>query len=311
MSPSRTNAGATHSRRWLLGSGAALAGSTALASCAIGQPDPRVQPVENGVPVARVDTTPTDPGSDEWFRTLPVDVEMDGQTMALPNRATPLCSSITVRAVHDGTTIGFRIDWPDERDNHETMAVDHYRDACAVLLADGDGNNDLRAMGTADQPTTLVHWKADWQYDCDEGRQVVADLAPNTAVDFYPPLVDTFDATVDDYAAQDASVWLPGMHVGNPLSAATRTSPVEKLVARGYGSAATAATQNATGTGARHDDGWRVLVARPLDGVDDGEVTLRPGGAYTCAFAVWGGASHDAGGRKSPSKTVLRLVLEA
>ena len=36
---------------------------------------------------------------------------------------------------------------------------------------------------------TLLHWKADWQRDIDQGRSDLDDAYPNRSVDVYPPLV--------------------------------------------------------------------------------------------------------------------------
>lgn len=303
----------THSRRWLLASGAAAAGAAAIAGCAINEPDPRITPVAGELPVPRVGQVPaSDPASKEWMRTIPTEVVMDVQTIALPNKATPFVPTITVRAVHDDSTIGFRVEWKDSVDSDSAIGLDQFRDACAVLLAPGAGDDLLRTMGSATQAATLLHWKADWQKDIDSGhRQTIRDHAPNVVVDYYTPLKDNLTPTIEDYQADKAAMWLPGNYVDNPLALASHQSPVEKLLAKGFGTGATAATQNATGRGVRSDGGWRVALARPLAAADDGEVDMKPGNTYTVAFAVWAGSQRDAGSRKTPSKTVLRLKLEA
>jgi hypothetical protein len=236
---------------------------------------------------------------------------MDAQAIALPYRETPLVPQISVRAVHDGETIAFRLTWTDTGTEDLTVKVDDFRDACAVLLAPGDGDQAERMMGSAAAPATLLQWKADWQRDLDEGVQGMAAVYPNRSIDVYTPLIsdDPRDLTPADYEAAGVTQWLPGLHVGNPLSGSTRTTCVEKLVAWGFGTATTTATQNAMGRGMRGDSGWAVVVAKPMAATDPDELDLHPGRAYTCAFALWAGNEADSGGRKTPSKLAHRLLV--
>ena len=91
------------------------------------------------------------------------------------------------------------------------------------------GDETVRTMGTAMKAATLLHWKADWQRDVDDGRTGLDEAYPHRSVDVYPPLVDVApgDVTVDDYAATDASQWLPGTSGGNPprATSARQTRP--------------------------------------------------------------------------------------
>lgn len=298
-------------RRRLLAGTAATAGAAALAACAPDHPD-AVDADE--IIVNRVDRVPADdPDADAWGRTPEKTVEMASQEIALPHRTTPAVETIRIRAIHDGETIGFRVDWDDREIDDMTVRVDDFRDACAVLLAPGAGDETVRTMGTATTAATLLHWKADWQRDIDSGRAGLDDAYPNRSVDAYPPLVDVVpgEATIEDYADAGATQWLPGTDVGNPMSASRRETAVEKIVANGYGTSTTTPTQDARGRGDHRTEGWRVTLTKPLGAADDGETTLSPGGEATCAFAVWAGADGDAGSRKSPSATVYRLTIVA
>lgn len=299
------------SRRRLLTGGAVTAGSAVLTACAIGDPDPNDAVGAGVIPVARVASVPIDdPDSDAWLHAFEVSVEMDAQLIALPNRAEPFRPEILVRAIHDGTTIGFRLRWQDDDVSDNTVPCDGFRDACAVLLAPGEGDDALRVMGTADTAATLLHWKADWQHDMEQGVRSLRETFPNVAVDTYPPLDSaTIEVTPAHYEEAGATQWLPGMAVGNPLSAPSRTTCVEKLTARGFGTVTHASTQNATGRGVHRDGSWRVILAKPMAATDDDEIGLEPGRTSTCAFALWSGRDGDAGGRKTPSKTAYRLEL--
>jgi hypothetical protein len=297
----------TFTRRRLLEGTAAGVGTAALASCA---PD---HFVSGDVNVVRVHTLPLeDPDDRRWLQSPVLDVELGPQDMALPLNLQPAVTSLRVRALHDHERIAFLLEWDDADIDDLTVRVDDFRDACAVLLASGPPSLDLRPMGTAASPATLLHWKADWQRDVDEGRQGLDAVYPNRSVDVYPPLWDAATADVEPgtYADAQATMWLPGIHVDNPISLAGRATPVEKAIAYGFGTTATAATQNAAGRGFRTDAGWRVIISRPLGAVDDGEVSLTPGANGTCAFAVWSGGADEVGSRKAPSRTVYSIVLE-
>ena len=299
------------SRRTVLMAGAASAGAVVLAGC-MGEPDPpEARPGE--VVAGRAPSVPAnDPDARDWQHGQEREIALDSQIIALPSRLQPYVPSIRIRAIHDGSLIGFQITWPDAQPNDLTIATNSFRDACAVLLASGAGDQSLRTMGSAAQPATLLHWKADWQRDVDKGRQGIRDAYPNVVVDTYPPLgYPKLPVTPQTYIDAKATEWLPGLHVGNPLSAATRTVPVEKLLAHGFGSATTAATQNCAGRGVRTENGWRVVITKPMPAADDGELALQPGQSYTCAFAIWAGNEGDAGSRKSPSRAAWSLVLEA
>jgi hypothetical protein len=304
------NTGAVISRRGLIAGGLAGAGAAALAGCG---PDPPDGVLATDVLAVRVRQVPVDdPASELWDRAPEKVVELDGQIIALPNRPKPAVPSIRVKILYDAMTIGFRIEWDDAESDDLTVEVDRFRDACAVLLAPGAGDAALRFMGSQQQPATLLHWKADWQRDVDQGVQGEAEVYPNRSIDTYPPLTGTKpgDVTAVDYQKAGATEWLPGLHVGNPLSAATRAVSIEKLVAHGFGTAATAELQDCRGRGTRTDQGWQVVIAKPMASSQEGEVALSVGGTATCAFAIWSGSESDAGSKKSPSVNVYRLVLE-
>jgi hypothetical protein len=305
----RTHEGRGTSRRaFLTGglAGGAAAGLAALAGCstdAIG-----TAREVTALPVGRL---PLDPGAPAWRFAPATAVALDGQTTAPPVRPKPSLPAVRVQSLYDAERVGFRVSWAVERPSPLAIRSDEFRDACAVLLAPDATNVALRFMGTADTQVTILHWKADWQRDADRGRQGLAAAYPNASADYYPPLPAGSGATVTiaDYRRAGATEWLPGLHVGNPLSAETRPSPVEKLHARGFGTAATAPTQDADGRGVWADGRWQVVLAVPRRPTDAGELALEAGRAYGMAVAVWVGAAGDRGGRKSPSRELLRLVL--
>ncbi len=266
------------------------------------------------VVAARVESVPIDdPHSSTWESAEEFAIAMAGQEIAPPVRREPFAPSVSLRAVHDGESIGFLLSWTDEVIDDLTIPTDGFRDACAVLLADGPTDPQVRIMGTGEQPATILHWKADWQRDVDKGFQGLAVSFPNATFDYYPPLGPAGPEAPmpEDYSARDAEQWLPGMAVGNPISQPTKASSVEKVRATGFGTVTSLATQDAMGRGVFSETGWSVVVAKPLSSSDDGEVSLSPGGDYSLAIALWTGRGNDAGGHKSPAAQLAALHLEA
>lgn len=301
----------TITRRQLLAGGLTGTAAIVVASCG---PDANDAIPKGEIFVARVKKVPhLDPSTRDWENGPKAIIEMGPQDMALPTKKVSSVTQLRVRAVHDGTSIGIRIEWDDAEINDLTVRVDDFRDACAVLFAAGVGDASVRAMGTPASPATLLHWKADWERDVQLGVQGESDVYPNRSVDTYPPLTgdNPTEITPMDYVRAGATDWLPGLAVGNPLSAPTRPTSVEKLVAIGFGTATSCKTQDAVGVGQRTKKGWRVAIVKPMTASDESEAVLHAGGTATCAFAVWSGSDRDSGGHKSPSVNTFRMQLEA
>ncbi|HSB86025.1 MAG TPA: ethylbenzene dehydrogenase-related protein [Ilumatobacteraceae bacterium] len=293
------------SRRTVLKGAAVGAGTMALAGCGADVYD------GPGVYASRVQKVPDDPDHSAWRSAPEQTIELGPQDLVLPQKLTAAVPKMRVRALHDGERIGFRLEWDDPDVNDLTIRVDDFRDACAVLLLPAGADQALRPMGSATTPATLLHWKADWQRDVDHGRQGLEAVYPNRSIDVYPIVwnVPPDEVDVESYVDAGASEWLPGVYVGNPVSAAQRTTPVEKAIAYGFSTTTTAPTQDAYGRGIRTSSGWRVVITKPLTAADDGEAAIPTGSVATCAFAVWSGNAHDAGSRKSPAKTLHVLTL--
>lgn len=266
-----------------------------------------------GIFAGRVPKVPVDLDHAAWAMGLHSRIDLGPQDLVLPQKLITSVTSVRVTALHDGTRIGFLLEWDDPDVNDMTVRVDDFRDACAVMLVAGPEDDALRTMGSAVRPSTLLHWKADWQRDVDDGRQGLDAVYPNRSIDVYPIVYDVppADVTIESYEAVGATQWLPGVDVGNPMSAATRLTPVEKAIAYGFSTTETASIQDVTGRGERTDNGWRVVISKPLASTDRGEISVSPGTTCTCAFAVWSGSDQDGGSRKQPSTTVHTLHVAA
>ena len=297
------------SRRSLL-KGAALVGAGSVACAACSKSD---RYDGRGVYSRRVERVQLDPGHDSWGDSPYTDIELGPQNMTLPQQLNPAVTRVRVRSAHDGERIAFRLDWEDLDVNDQTIRVDDYRDACAVLLAPGDADEAMRMMGTATVPVTLLHWKADWERMVAKGDEGLDAAFPNRSVDTYPIIWKTpaDEVTIDSYVEAGATEWLPAIHVKNPVAGrTTRFTSVEKAIAYSFSTTTSAPTQDARGRGRHSEDGWSVVLVKPLGAADDGEMDLKPGTVSTCAFAVWSGRRRDVGPRKCPATTVAALELE-
>jgi DMSO reductase family type II enzyme heme b subunit len=159
-----------------------------------------------------------EPDSSLWDSAEVAVIQMDGQLIAQPFRDKPFVPTIRVKSLHDGATIAFRLEWDDDSDDDLTVKVDQFRDGCAVLLSETTGSETARIMGAADQPVTILQWKADWQHDIADGFQEIPQVYPNAAVDFYPPIVPYEEPPTipTTYEEHEAVQWIPGIAVENP-----------------------------------------------------------------------------------------------
>lgn len=250
--------------------------------------------VEGELPVA-------DPDSDLWEGTSAVDVPLSAQLVAPPTLGEGGVRSIRVRALHNGEQIALLVEWEDATQDARAVRVDEFRDAVAVQFPLQAGQ-PFFCMGQAGGDVNIWHWKADWQADL-AARQDVEDAFPNMSVSRYAftsaPAGEI--ATVDEYT--DTS-YLPALAAGNPEAAAVRTSPVEDLMAGGFGTLASQPpeAQNVSGYGTWSPGGWRVIFSRQLDTGDPFDVSLSPAEVYPIAFAVWDGSNGERDGEKSTSQ---------
>jgi DMSO reductase family type II enzyme heme b subunit len=108
-------------------------------------------------------------------------------------------------------------------------------------------------------------------------------------------------------AAAVRSDEVAGLAAGNPLSARTHQSPVEVLVAKGFGTltSLSPANQTVAGSGVWQDGEWVVVMQQVLDS----DSPLRRKTTLPVAIAAWEGSAGDRDGQKSVSQW-LELELE-
>lgn len=240
-----------------------------------------------------------DPASGDWHAAKAIGVTVQPQQIVAPILHEGSLERIDVRALHNGSELGFLIEW-DDPDADDLDGIHRFHDAVAVQLPAKAGSTPPSVtMGGPGQPVHILQWRASWQRDIAGGR-----TGPQT---LYPRLVR--DLTPDELLGPKVGAqYSVGRFVGNPLATDER-SPVEEIVAEGFGSATHLREQRARGTGVFDEGRWRVAVALPMKRPEAG-APLAPGSSWPVAFAVWLGSKDNRGARKHWANWV-RVDLEA
>ena len=265
-----------------VGAGAfGVAGVIGLVSAdeAAGEPELVAPFVKGSIPV-------DDPGADAWNDAPEAVIPVLAQVLVPPRLPYPGLAELRARALHDGETVAFRLGWEDEEID-DLDAVDRFHDAVAVMLPMAPGAPPAITMGAKGAPTHILQWRATWE----------RDLTGKTGVDqIYPRVVH--DVMPDDVLPPDtAALYWVGRAVGNPLSQAKRTTPIEQIVAEGFGTTTHLDRTDASGHGTHDGSGWTVALGFPSKREGIG-APLEPGSTWSIAFAVWLGQQANRGGRK-------------
>ncbi len=239
-----------------------------------------------------------DPLSPAWGAAREVVVPLLLQDTAEPRLLGKGVETVRVRALRDDRRIAFRLSWADAAVDDLTD-VDRSTDAAAIqfpVLGTREGIPDSR-MGQEGRPVSISFWRASWQRRVEGGSHGVAALYPNAAIDHYPP-----EAVRDPEARRRLrGLYEPPVAVGNPVARRTITSPVEDLVAEGFGTLSPAPEQRSTGKGVHRDGRWSVVITRPLDPAAGPGASLVAGRSTFFALAVWDGGRNQRGSLKMRS----------
>lgn len=209
--------------------------------------------------------------------------------------------SMKVQVVAGPKQVAFRLEWRDHNNSKEVIRPQDFRDAIAVQYVP-QGSPDkyigIPFIGMGDDKDTVAiwHWKADWQADIKDGFNDV-DKKYGTAMNKMLPQA----------SRRNNKTYLPGRAAGNLISSSTRTTPIEVLAAKGFGTltSAPAAEQTVEGNAMWRDGVWVVIMrqARNLTALSGKKKT------FPVAFAAWDGSAGDRNGQKSVSQW-LELKFE-
>ena len=236
-----------------------------------------------------------DPWAAIWETTTPETVALSAQNIAPPFGGGAV-SAVAARALHDGQRLYFLVEWDDDSADSSVTGAELFSDAAALQFPI-NGAEAPYTMGGAGLPVNIWQWKAVWQADIESGFETIQDRLPNTYV--------------DDYQNPDDPLYLTAESVGNPLAQRDRMSPVENLVAEGFGTLTTSEIQDVDGAGVWNDGQWRALFVRDFVAADPELTSFAIGKVTQVAFAVWDGNAGDRNGQKSITTFVdLQLVDE-
>jgi hypothetical protein len=231
-----------------------------------------------------------DPGAALWKSARPVKVAMLPQTVALPHKADAAVKEVSVRAVHNGGWIAFRLEWADAS-RSDRVILDNFGDQIAIQLpVDPKGGTPSPMMGNPGGRVNIMQWRAAFQKDIDDGHAPsIAELYPYAWTDVYPDEL---------LGATDARAYTGALGVENPISRG-RASPVLDQMAEGWGSMTVKPDQHALGKGVWTSGRWAVVITRPMVSDDANAPRLVAGDRTVIAFAAWEGGNREVGARKS------------
>lgn len=238
-----------------------------------------------------------DPFDAFWDEVPRVEIPLSAQQIVPPKGGRGF--TMGARAVHDGENLYIAVDWADASADRSVDAPQDFTDAVAVQFPAVPGQAvPAFCMGDPNATVNIWQWKAAWQADVRRGFQGgIRTRYPNAEVDLYP--------------FRGEEVFYPGRAVGNPFSAIDRTTPVDNLVAGGFGTLTADPEPLVDGWGAWRNGGWRVVFSRPMQVGREGSVELGVG-VTDMAFAVWDGAAEERDGMKSVANFVtLHIADEA
>ena len=231
-----------------------------------------------------------DPDAAVWKSTRAVTVALLPQTVALPQKPDAAVKALTVRAVHNGGWIAFRLEWRDAT-RSDRVILDNFGDQVAIQLpVDITGATPSPMMGNPGGRVNIMQWRAAFQKDIDDGHSpTIAELYPYAWTDLYPDEL---------LGSTDARAYTGALGVENPISRG-RASPVLDQMAEGWGSMTVKPDQHATGKGVWRNGTWTVVITRPMVSDDANAPVLVAGSQTVVSFAAWEGGNREVGARKS------------
>ena len=248
-----------------------------------------------------------DPNSPLWDKVSEHPARLMLQDVAEPKLTQPGVELVRVRAMHNGSWVVFRLDWDDTTKNL-IPEPGVGSDAAAIQFPEQPGAEvPNAAMGDKGKGVRIWYWKALWQDDIERAQQGgvdrIAALHPEGTTDHYP-----YNANPAAKAEMETR-YAPARAAGNPIAVRPDGSPVQVMMAEGFGNVSPAPIQEAAGKGLWDKGRWLLTISRPVS-PGQGMDTLEPGRRCYVAFAVWDGAAGNTGSRKMRSGWIPLILGE-
>jgi hypothetical protein len=245
---------------------------------------------------------PAGPADAAWDTAPEYVAKLIPQDLVEPRLAQPSTPEVRIQAMTNGTEIAFRLRWVI-RDASDTEKPGQFVDACAVQVPTKlMPNPPAPQMGEAGNSVQIAYWRADWQAWVNGRADNIKSIYPNAEITHYPFQASSL-APGSPEQQEMTKRFTPAEAVGNRRQG-PRESPVESLLAEGPGTLTPNPSLAVRGSGVRTQDGWAVMIVRPLPG------GLAPKSRTSVAFAVWQGANKEAGARKMRSGWAPLAVRE-
>lgn len=257
---------------------------------------------------------PLEASSPIWGQAPSASIQLSPQVSTFPMIAVPsatpeIIRSAKVRALYNDREVAFLLEWADREPTFAEEQPQAFKDAAALEfpLSYGPGQKmPYIGMGEQGRPVNVWHWKASWQVDLEKGYQDVEQAYPNMVADDYPfSQADKGQrGGMGKLPTQRHSpTYLTGWGAGSPLSDPERQSPVESLIAEGFGTLTSLGESGIQGKGAWKHGSWKVVFKRSLRAEDGRQVQFDPSqaGLVPVAFAIWDGHFDQRNGQKGLS----------
>jgi hypothetical protein len=228
-----------------------------------------------------------DPFSEVWNEGIPIIIDLHDQEITEPFGGKHV--SLEVRGVHNGKSIGFLFEWDDA--NRDTMVTgEGFSDGAALQFPVNMEEDPGPFMGGPGR-VNIWFWRGDWQGDLDDGKAYLDSKYPRYT-GYNSPL--------------DEGIFLRDIKGGRP----TKSTPVEDLVAEGFGKLERQEQQDVMGKGVHKNGRWRVAFIRPMETNDQLDTQFKPGMDSKINFSIWDGADKNRDGQKSVSLDWIDMKIE-
>lgn len=264
--------------------------------------DPPAEPISTLV-VQRTkgEVATPDPTAAFWKKVPRGAITLIAQPMVNPRPEKTNTETVAVQAVHDGTSIAFRLVWNDS-ERSDAGRLNEFSDALALQFPVNGSAGTPPMMGAKGLPVHIYHWRAQYQRDKDTGKPEMAELYPQMSVDMYQ--MDFKEARSGTDAEKES--FSPGLAEGNPQSYAKRG--VDEIIAEGFSTSAVQEGQSGAAHAVWDNGRWALVITRPL--AVEGGSSLKVGEESYVAFAAWQGGENEVGSRKSVTMSWLPVEMQ-